>query len=230
MEKPHAEGLKFDLPIADVIKARYTAKKYVAGQTIAEDKIRAIKDLLRYCPSSTNAQPWHFILASSKGGKDKIAKSTDEDFKFNSAAIRNASLVVVFCSKLELDETFLTNLLEIEDQDGRYTAPQFKQRVREVRSQFIGLHRDTIGDLPHWIDKQLYLNVGSFLLGVAAMGIDATPMEGFAPEVLDAEFDLDKIGVSGRVVVPLGYHDPATDFNAKLPKSRLPLADIMTEV
>lgn len=27
--------------------------------------------------------------------------------------------------------------------------------------------------------KQVYLNVGNFLLGVAAMGLDAVPIEGF---------------------------------------------------
>lgn len=64
--------------------------------------------------------------------------------------------------------------------------------------------------------KQVYLNVGNFLLGVAAMG-------------LDAEFGLKEKGYTSLVVVPVGHHS-VEDFNAGLPKSRLPLETTLTEV
>ena len=80
------------------------------------------------------------------------------------------------------------------------------------------------------MDKQVYLNGGNFLLGVAALGIDATPMEGIDMDVLDAEFGLREKGYRSLFVVPIGYSDPDEDYNAALPKSRLPLAEIVTEV
>jgi nitroreductase/dihydropteridine reductase len=227
---PEAPSSRYQLPIEEVIKLRYTAKVYRPDRKLSDEQVYAVRELLRYAPSSTNAQPWHFVLAASDKAKERIAKSTDIDYSFNSKSIRAASHIVVFCSRLELDEEFLLQLLEQEDRDGRYTEPRFKDRVHEVRKQFIDLHRLELGDLPHWIDKQLYLNVGSFLLGVAAMGIDATPMEGFDSEILDAEFGLKDKGFSSRVVVPIGFHDPDKDFNAPLPKSRLDYDQILTEV
>jgi nitroreductase/dihydropteridine reductase len=40
------------------------------------------------------------------------------------------------------------------------------------------MHRKELKDDDQWMAKQVYLNVGNFLLGVAAMGLDAVPIEG----------------------------------------------------
>jgi nitroreductase / dihydropteridine reductase len=93
---------------------------------------------------------------------------------------------------------------------------------------FINMHKHALKDVQHWMDKQVYLNVGQFLLGAATLGIDATPMEGIEVKVLDEEFDLRERGYTSLVVVTLGYRS-AEDFNANLPKSRLPFSEILTE-
>lgn len=158
-------------------------------------------------------------------------KSTDDFFPVNSPSIHNASHVVVFCSKLEMEEDYLLKILAQEDKDGRFDAdPDFKEKMHGARNMFINLHKDDFKDLEHWTGKQTYLNLGAFLLGVSALGIDATPMEGIDTKVLDEEFGLREKGYASEVVVTLGYKDPANDYNAALPKSRLPYEDILTEV
>ncbi len=52
--------------------------------------------------------------------------------------------------------------------------------------------------------KQVYLNVGNFLLGVAAMDTDASTLKVFDAEVLDAELVL-KERLYCLVVVPVGH-------------------------
>ena len=94
---------------------------------------------------------------------------------------------------------------------------------------FVNMHKHDYKDLQHWVDKQVYLNVGQFLLAVSTLGIDATPMEGIEVAVLDEEFGLREKGYTSLVVVPIGYHSEE-DFNAKLPKSRLPYSEILTEI
>ncbi|WP_245540370.1 nitroreductase family protein [Paracoccus zeaxanthinifaciens] len=95
---------------------------------------------------------------------------------------------------------------------------------------FIDLHEKQIGDGPEWMARQVYLNLGNFLLGLAAMGIDATPMEGVDTAILDREFGLTEKGYASLFVVPIGYSDPEGDYNAALPKSRLSERAIITEV
>ncbi|KAK3584114.1 hypothetical protein CHS0354_035190 [Potamilus streckersoni] len=211
-------------------KHRHTAKAYDPNKVISAEDIEKVKELLRYSPSSTNWQPWHFILASTPEGKARIAKSTEEKYQFNRKSILNASHVVVFCSKLDADEAHMLKVWNQEDKDGRFADnPERKKLNYAGRTLFTNLHKQDFKDAQHWMDKQVYLNIGQFLLGVATLGIDATPMEGIDTKVLDIEFGLRAKGYSSLVVVPIGYHHEQEDFNAKLPKSRLPYSEILTE-
>lgn len=212
-------------------KKRHTTKAYDPNRRIPDETVEKLKELLRFSPSSTNIQPWHFVIASTQEGKERVAKAT-EKYPFNRPSILNASHVVVFASRLAVDEDYLQHVLEQEDKDGRFDTDKetHKPAMHGGRSLFVNLHKQDFKDVQHWMDKQVYLNLGQFLLGAAALGVDATPMEGIEIPVLDAEFGLREKGYSAVFVVPLGYHDPEQDYNASLPKSRLPYSDILTEV
>ncbi|MBY7789195.1 oxygen-insensitive NAD(P)H nitroreductase [Vibrio fluvialis] len=209
-------------------KSRYSTKSFDADKRITDEHVQAIKDLIRFSPSSTNSQPWHFILASTEEGKQRIAKAAQDRYAFNEAKILNASHVLVFCAKTSIDEEYLLNLLEVEDKHGRFANADAKQGMHNGRSFFVNMHRFDLKDAQHWMEKQVYLNVGTVLLGVSTLGIDAVPIEGFDAKVLDEEFGLRAKGLTSVVVVPLGYR-AEEDFNAKLPKSRWPETNIITE-
>jgi len=232
MTQFNPKDIKAAQDIVYFAKTRHTTKAFDPTRKIPDEKVEKIKELLRFSPSSTNAQPWHFILASSDEGKARVAKATERLFPFNAPSILNASHVVVFASRLEIPEEFLLKVLEQEDKDGRFDGDKetFKTQMHAGRSMFVNLHKQDFKDVQHWMDKQVYLNLGQFLLGVAALGIDATPMEGFEIPVMDEEFGLREKGYSSLVVVPLGYSDADKDYNAALPKSRLPYSEILTEV
>ncbi len=108
---------------------------------------------------------------------------------------------------------------------------QLKKRKRLCggRSYFVNMHRFDLKDANHWMEKQVYLNVGTLLLGASTLEIDAVPIEGFDPKVLDEEFGLREKGYTSVVIVPLGYH-AEDDFNAKTPKSRWDAETVFTEI
>ncbi len=81
-------------------------------------------------------------------------------------------------------------------------------------------HRDNVKDEQAWTSKQAYLNVGYFVFGVVALGLDSVIMECFDSKILDEEFDLEAKELASQIVVPVGYK-ANDDFNATLPKSRL---------
>lgn len=217
-------------------RKRHTTKAYDASKSIADDTAEKLKELLRWSPSSTNIQPWHFIVASTPEGKARVAKSTEEKYPFNSPSIHNASHVVVFASKLAVDDNYFETVLSQEEKDGRFDAEteelsaERKGQMDGARKMFFNIHQQGMKDAQHWMDKQVYLNIGQFMLGAAALGLDTTPMEGIDTAALDEEFGLREKGFNSLVVVCVGYHHPEEDYNAHLPKSRLPLQDIMTEV
>lgn len=212
-------------------KSRHTAKAYDKNRKISPETMEKIKELLRFSASSTNAQPWHFIIISSEEGKQRLAKTNEKTFPFNNPSILNASHTIIFCSRLTMDEEHLAKILEQEELDGRFDSDaSLKEKMDQGRKFFINLHKNEYNDLQHWMAKQVYLNVGQFLLGLAALGIDATPMEGIDSKAIDQEFALAQKGYTSLVAVTLGYHDANNDYNAKLPKSRLPYNYILSEI
>ncbi|HGY3149409.1 TPA: oxygen-insensitive NAD(P)H nitroreductase [Morganella morganii] len=217
------------MTITQAVMQRYSTKSFDPAKKISDEVMNSIKTLLRYSPSSVNIQPWHFIIAASEEGKNRIAASTHPGFEFNTAKITDASHVVLLCAKTDVDEAYMNSVLEQEDKDGRYATPEHKAMNNSGRTFFVNLHKETLGDLPHWAAKQVFLNMGTLLLGVSALGVDAVPMEGMDFNTLDTEFGLSAKGLAPVAVVSLGYRKE-DDFNAALPKSRLPEAQIMTVI
>ncbi|WP_046745539.1 oxygen-insensitive NAD(P)H-dependent nitroreductase NfsB [Kordia zhangzhouensis] len=215
--------------IQEILNWRYTTKEFDSSKKIAPEKEAAIKALLRMSPSSINSQPWHFIIANTEEGKKRLAKGTEGFFSFNEAKVLKASHVVLFCAKTEISDDFLEHVTNIEDKDGRFAKEEFKQQNLGAKKIFTNIHRYDLKDTKHWLEKQVYLNIGNFLLGVATLGIDAVPMEGIDMKALDEEFGLREKGYTAVVMVGLGYRSES-DFNANLPKSRLPKEEIFTEI
>tara|TARA_R110001592_G_scaffold100568_2_gene285359 strand:+ start:120168 stop:120509 length:342 start_codon:yes stop_codon:yes gene_type:complete len=98
----------------------YSAKDFDRNSKISSEDFDRVKALLRMSPSSTNLQPWHFIIASTEEGKKRIAKGTQGFFTFNEAKVLKASHVVLFCSRITADEDYMQHVLGVEDLTGRF--------------------------------------------------------------------------------------------------------------
>ncbi|MBY4952752.1 MULTISPECIES: oxygen-insensitive NAD(P)H nitroreductase [Pantoea] len=215
------------MTLNDAVARRHTVKAFEQGKSLPQDEIETLLNVLRNSPSSVNSQPWHFVVASTEAGREQIAASTDGAFAYNSPKVRNASHVIALCMRTDLDEAHLQNVLDQEDADGRYARPESKANNDMVRRSYVDMHRYESRDVPQWMEKQVYLALGGLLLGAAMLGIDATPMEGFDQRALDQALGLREKGFTSVVLVSLGYRSDA-DFNAALPKSRLPRDEIFT--
>lgn len=215
--------------LSQIATSRHTAKAFDPNQIIPEAVFAELRALLRHSPSSVNSQPWHFVIAATAAGKARLARATPPPYAYNGPKILNASHVVVLCARTDMDEAYLATLLEQEELDGRYPAPEAKEAYRKARAGYVDLHRNDRQDLPHWIEKQVYLALGTLLLGAATLGLDACPMEGFDARKLDEELGLRAQGLASVVLVALGTRGE-DDWNAKLPKSRLPAHALFTDL
>ena len=215
--------------ILTAAQQRYTTKAFDATKRISDADMAQIEELLRLSPSSINSQPWHFVIAGTPEGKALVAKGTEGAYASNAPKVLNASHVVVLCTRMDLGAEHLQRVVDQEDVDGRIANEAAKLATYKGRSFFLNLHRFQHRDLQHWADKQVYLALGTLLLGVAAMGIDACPIEGFDNGLLDDALGLREQGLSSTVVVALGYRSD-TDANAKLPKSRFAAEQVITRI
>jgi len=216
--------------IAEVSLSRHTCKAYDPARKIPAEHVEQIKTLLRHAPSSVNSQPWHFVIAASDAAKARIAKATEHPvYSANGPKILNASHIVVFCARTTLDEAQIAAITDQEDRDGRFPTAEGKAAQFKSRSFYVNLHRFDFRDTQHWMEKQVYLALGTLLLGAATLGIDATPIEGFDSRVLNEELGLREKGLTSVVLAALGYRG-TDDFNAALPKSRLPAETVIAEI
>lgn len=216
--------------IVEIYKERYSTKSFNANKKISNADFNKLEQALILSPSSTNIQPWHFIISNTTEGKERIIKATQGDYKSNLEKIVNSSHVVVFCSKTNVSDEHLSKILEKEDLDGRFSEnSDLKNISHGARVRFSNLHKDTFNDLQSWLENQVYLNLGSFLVATASLKIDAVPIEGFDVSIMDKEFSLKEQGLKPLAIVALGYKKD-DDFNFKLPKSRLNKADVITKI
>jgi len=209
-------------------KARHATKAFDPARKIPASVIDELKEIVRFSPSSVNSQPWHFVIASSDAGRARIARAMQPGYAYNEPKVLNASHVVVLCARTGLDDAHLAAVLEQENADGRFANADAKAGQQKTRAFYVDLHRER-QDLGAWAEKQVYLALGTLLIGAATLEIDACPMEGFDAKALDAELGLSAQGLTSVVVVGLGYRSEG-DFNAKLPKSRLPVQAVFTEL
>ncbi|WP_434155085.1 oxygen-insensitive NAD(P)H nitroreductase [Pseudomonas sp. JZ134] len=215
--------------LSTLLSQRYTTKAFDPSRKIPHATLEELLGLLRQSPSSVNSQPWHFVVASTDEGKARLAVSTQDTFAYNQPKVLNASHIIVLCTRTDMTEEHLGAILEQEDIAGRFRSEEAKATQDKSRRHYVSLHRYDQKDLQHWMEKQTYLALGTLLLGAASLGVDATPMEGFDSRRLDEELGLREQGFTSLVLVSLGYRADS-DFNASLPKSRLPAERLFTYV
>ncbi|NKF20965.1 oxygen-insensitive NAD(P)H nitroreductase [Solimonas marina] len=215
--------------LVDVARSRYTTKAFDPAFRIDDATIDALLETLRLSASSVNSQPWHFVVATSDDGKARIAATLEDGYAYNAAKVKNASHVIALCVRTGIDDAYLDTLLAQDQAAGRFADDAARAGQAKSRLMYVDLHRKTRGDLRHWMEKQVYLALGSLLYAAAAAGIDAAPMEGIDHDAIDAALGLGEQGYASVVLLALGRRS-ASDFNARLPKSRLSAERVLTHI
>ena len=210
-------------------KTRYATKAYNAEKKIPQAQFDKLLEVLRFSPSSVNTQPWHFLIAETDEAKQRIALGLTGNYAYNAAKVLHSSHTLVFCTRTDITPEYLEQLLQQDDVSGRFKDDTAKQGQRNTRQSYVDFYRNELKNLPAWMENQTYIALGQLLFAAGLEGIDATPMEGFDRDTLNQEFNLTEKGLKASVIVSLGYRSE-DDFNAKLPKSRLPDDVIFTRL
>lgn len=215
------------MDLLKVLQQRYTTKAYDASKVIPQPEFDQLLEVLKLTPSSINIQPWHFFVAATDSAKQRIATALVGDYAYNAPKVLNASHTIVFCSKTDINQEHLSNIIHKEAQDGRFKDQQVQQNQMNSRAFYVDYYRQMQGDISRWTENQTFIALGQLLLAAAVQGIDATPIGGFNAEILTQELKLTEQGLKPSVIVALGYRSEQ-DFNAPLPKSRLQREKIMS--
>lgn len=215
------------MDVLNATQMRYTTKAYDASKKIPDHQFQRLLEILRFTPSSVNIQPWHFLIADNIEAKTRIAKGLTGRYAYNAPKVLDASHSIIFCTRTDVTQEHLEQLLKQDDLNGRFKDEKAKEAQGQTRAGYVEYYRNEQQNLYGWMENQTFIALGQLLLAAGLEGVDATPMGGFDEEIISQEFALTEKGLRPSVIVSLGYRSES-DFNAQLPKSRLDDAVIFT--
>jgi len=96
-----------DHPIHTLISHRWSPRAFDA-KTIPADVLRSLFEAARWAPSSSNEQPWAYLVAS-KDNADEFAKMTSVLVEFNAGWAKHASVLALAVSQLAFAKTGAPN-------------------------------------------------------------------------------------------------------------------------
>ncbi|WP_326983453.1 nitroreductase family protein [Chryseobacterium sp. MYb264] len=199
---------------------RYAVKKY-SDEIVSEEKIDQIIEAVNLTASSCGIQPYRLFVITNPEVRKKLGKGS-----FN-GQIHVSSHLVVFAGFNEITPHYITDYVEMmEDQRNLE-----KGALNDFTTTLIN-HFSTQTPAQHalWASKQAYIGLGTALIAAAELKVDATPMEGFDPQLFDDVLGLSEKGLHASVIISLGYRDPENDYLAAVPKARLPIHEFSTKI
>jgi nitroreductase len=185
------------------LKWRYATKR-MNGQKVPAEKLENILEAIQLAPTSLGMQPFTVLVVEDAEVRAKIAPAI-----YNQPQITEGSHVLVFAAWKEYSQE---------------KVDQYINRIATLRGIPVealdgmkGMVSGSIaGRTPEqllaWNMKQAYIALGTGLVAAAEEQVDATPMEGFDPDALDAALGLAEKGLHSTVVLALGYRDAANDY------------------
>ena len=199
------------MSLLDSLKWRYAVKK-MNGTKIPAEKLNTIIEATRLAPSGFGLTPYSVIVVEDEETRKKLLPAF-----YNQAQVVDGSAVIVFAAWNTISEKEIAEYMqEIADQRG-VAIDTLKDFSGAINGSF---KNKTPEQARVWADKQAYLALGFSLVAAAAEEIDATPMEGFAPDAVDEILGLKALGLHSAVAVTLGYRDAANDYLSGAKKVR----------
>ncbi len=215
-------------PIIEDLQWRYTTKKYDSIRRVSADDLAVLFEAMRLSASSINSQPWRFVVIESEAAKRRMFGTFERMHQFNQTHVFDSSHFILFAHNPDYSRRDFDKVVDQYVTDGRVKPEDREKSYGACR--FIDINTDASGNNDAWTMAQTYLALGNTLHTLARLRIDSTPIEGIDTELVNKEFARELGGFRCHVALAIGYRHPENDHNAKLPKSRLKMEEVLVRV
>jgi nitroreductase len=160
-------------------------------EPIPEADLRALLHIASRAPSAWNLHPWRFIVVCDPEAKKQLANAA-----FGQSQVGASSAVIVLYSDM------LASLRSVDD----VLQPAWPEERREKTRAGILAHfaKMTPQQRDQWGTSQSYIALGYLLLAAEAFGLGSSPIIGFDPAKVKAQFQLpDHAEIAA--LIALGY-------------------------
>ncbi|MBD2867982.1 nitroreductase family protein [Paenibacillus arenilitoris] len=196
----------------DVLNERRSVRKYDSSAVISEQELREILDIATKAPSSSNLQPWRFLVVTDPELKQKLLPIAN-----NQQQVAEASAIIIVLGDLEMyglaDKIY-----------GASAAAGYM--TEEVANNFIANSTRLYSSLPAERLKEIVvfdtgLVAMQIMLTARAKGYDTVPMGGYNRDLVREMFQIPDRYLP-TLMLPVGKASAPGH-----PTTRLPLDDIL---
>ena len=174
---------------------RYATKKFDATKKVSQENLDTILKAVQFAPSSYGVQSYKVLVVTNQELREKL-----KAVGYNQPQITDASHLLVFCSRTDLDarvEEYITTATGGDATKAEGLA-MWKQMVSGAINGMPAEMRKP------WTDRQTYIALGFGLAAAAELEIDSCPMEGFDAAQFKAILGLPEF-INPVVLLPIGY-------------------------
>jgi nitroreductase len=201
--------------LSEVIKERHSVRKYDPTYKISQEEIKDILKEATLAPSSSNLQPWRFIVIQDEETKKELKAIAN-----NQEQVETASAVIAVLGDKEMYKS-VEKVYESAFEAGYMDEKTMKSLIE-----------GTYNTYPH-APEHIRMNIASYDAGLISMlimliakerGYDTVPMGGFNKQKFSEKFNVPE-RFFPVVLIPVGKA-AAPAHNT----TRLPLNDVIMEI
>ncbi|MFF2754818.1 nitroreductase family protein [Psychrobacillus sp. NPDC058041] len=197
--------------LSEIIHERKSVRKFNPSYKISQEEIETMLTEATLAPSSSNLQPWRFIVIQDQDTKKKI-----REYSFNQEQLETASAIIAVIGDTEMyhniDEIYNANL-----EAGYIDKVNVELQIQNAKSAYPNA------------PVEARLNIASFDAGLVSMqlmliakakGYDTVPMGGFDKNQFAEAFKLDDRYVP-LVLIALGKAAAPAYGSTRLPLEKI---------
>ncbi len=207
--------------ILNALRWRYATKQFDASKEIPQETWDLIEESLVLTPSSFGLQPWKFVVVNDPEVRKQLLAES-----WNQPQVADASHFVVLTSLTDLGkddiDQWINRMAEAQEKSADDLAP-----LKGMISGFS--ERMSQKERHEWNVRQSYIALGQLMTTVAAMGIDACPMEGISPTAYDRILGLENTRYKTVVACAIGYRSDSDKY-ASTPKARYDKSQVIETI
>ena len=207
--------------ILDALEWRYAVKKFDDKASLTEQQILEVKNAFNLSASSYGLQPYKMIVVQNPDLKEKLVPAS-----YGQQQISQSAALLVFAVRTDFGMDYIDQYFENMSVKRQIPLENLEGYKNFMKGSFANKSEEEIWS---WSVKQVYLTMGHMLASLAAMKIDACPMEGIDPNAYDKILDLEAKQLKTIVAMPIGVR-AIDDATASALKVRKDLSEIIIEL
>ncbi|MDN3705901.1 NAD(P)H-dependent oxidoreductase [Myroides ceti] len=209
------------MELLDNLRWRYATKKYDPAKKVQEEDVDKIIEAARLAPTSSGLQQFRVLVISNQELKEKIVP-----IAFDQQIIADCSHLLVFAAWDNYTEERIDGMYDFTTDERGLPRGRFSSYTDRLKSLYLKQPQEV--NFVHTA-RQSYIGFALAIAQAAELKIDATPVEGFNNEQLDALLNLKEAGLKSVTLLPIGYRDTDGDWLAGMKKVRNPKEDFVIE-